>query len=277
MKLKIVKFSLNIVVIIIALLCLYPFIIMVIGSLKTAAELSSNPAGIPLRPTIENYIRLLTHSGGLVARTFFNAIFISVTHVVLTLAVSSLAAFAFAKYTFRGKNIMFVILLATMMVPFELAIPPLYVMLSRIGWLNTYSVQIFPGIASVFAMFLLRQFMMKIPDDLIDAAKIDGAGHIRTFLSVIVPTSAPVLGALAVLIFLGKWNDFLWPVIMVRDTAKLPIMLILPLLSDTDQTYSLPWELILAGCTLVTVPLVLVFLKFQKKFMSSVTIGAVKE
>jgi ABC-type glycerol-3-phosphate transport system permease component len=172
---------------------------------------------------------------------------------------------------------MFMVLLATMMVPGELAIPPLYIMFSRIGWLNSYAVQIFPGIASVFAMFMLRQYMISIPDALIEAAKMDGARHWRIFWSIIVPVSSPVIGALAILTFLHKWNDFLWPLIMINKPKFMPIMVILPTLNEKDSVWSIPWELIMTGCVVVTLPLIFVFLRFQDKFMSSVTMGAVKE
>lgn len=267
----------NVLLIVVVIFSVYPLCIMLLGSLKTAAELSANPAGLPHVPTLDNYWRLLNYNSNTMVRSFLNSVFVSTAHTFLTIFISAMAAFAFAKYRFKGKNVIFVALLATMMVPGELSIPPLYIMFSRIGWLNSYSVQIFPGIASVFAMFMLRQYMLSIPDPLIEAAKMDGAKHWRIFTSIILPVSSPVIGALSILTFLHKWNDFLWPLIMINKPKFMPIMVILPTLNEKDSVWSIPWELIMAGCVVVTLPLILVFLRYQDKFMSSVTIGAVKE
>lgn len=260
-----------------SLVALFPFILMFFGSFKTAVELSANPSGFPWEPTFNNYVRLLNANGGLMIKTFFNGVYIAVMHALLILIVSSLAAFAFSKYNFVGKKAIFVMLVLTIMVPTELAIPPLYIMFSKIGWLNTYMVQIIPGIASVFALFLMRQYMLSIPNELIESARMDGAKHFRIYRSIILPISTPILGALAILTFLGKWNDYLWPLVMVNKPEKLPIMVLLPLLNDTDNQFFIPLELILTGCVMVTVPLIIVFLIFQDKFMASATVGAVKE
>lgn len=260
-----------------SLFTVYPFLLMIWGSFKTAQELSANPAGFPAEPTVDNYIRLLTSNGGIMIRTFFNAVYIAAAHGLLILFVSSLAAYAFAKYEFKGKTVIFALLIATIMVPTELAIPPLYILFSKIGWLNSYAVQIIPGIASVFAMFLMRQYMLSIPNELLESARIDGARHFRIYRSIVLPVCSPVIGALAILTFLGKWNDYLWPIVMVNKQEKMPIMVLLPLLNDSDSQWSIPWELVMAGCVLVTVPLIVVFLLFQDKFMASATIGAVKE
>ncbi|TDF94827.1 carbohydrate ABC transporter permease [Paenibacillus piri] len=268
---------LNALLIGVVVFSVYPILIMLLGSLKTAEELSANPAGLPFDPTFNNYWRLLNYNGHTIVRAFFNSLYVSTAHTVLTIFISAMAAFAFAKYRFAGKNAIFLALLATMMVPGELSIPPLYIMFSRIGWLNSYAVQIFPGIASVFAMFMLRQYMISIPDALLEAAKMDGAKHWRIFTSIMLPVSAPVIGALSILTFLHKWNDFLWPLIMVNKPKFMPIMVILPTLNEKDSVWSIPWELIMTGCVVVTLPLILVFLRYQDKFMSSVTIGAVKE
>ena len=143
-------------------------------------------------------------------------------------------------------------------------------------WLNTYRVQIIPGAANVFAMFLMRQYMMSIPDSLIEAARIDGAGEWKIFSKIVLPISSPSIGALAILQFLSKWNELLYPKIMLTKQKLMPIMVILPTLNETDSARSVPWELVLSGCMLVTIPLIIVFLMFQDKFLSSVTLGAVK-
>ena len=254
----------------------YPIFVMIAGSFKSAQELNYNVAGFPQAFTLENYTRLLTYNSGIILRTFANAIAVAILYTALTLLVTSLAGFAFAKYRFTGRNVLFLLLLVTMMIPAELNITPLYLIFSKIGWLNTYQVQIFPGIANVFALFMMRQYMQTLPDALLDAARIDGASDFGTFWRIILPISTPALGALAILTFLSKWNDFLYPKIMITQEELMPIMVILPTLNEIDSARSVPWELVLSGCTMVTIPLIILFLMFQNKFLSSVTLGAVK-
>jgi ABC-type glycerol-3-phosphate transport system permease component len=275
-KVKVSTAAVHFVLILFCLALSYPIFVMVAGAFKTAQELSTNVAGFPIKPTLDNFSRLYNYNSGLVLRTYFNSIFVSTCYTLLTVVVSSLAAFAFAKYKFKGRDTIFIMLLITMMIPAELNITPLYLLFSKIGWLNTYKVQIIPGIANVFSLFLLRQYMVSIPDSLIEAARIDGAKDFKIFYKIIIPVSTPSIGALAILQFLSKWNEILFPKIMLTKQELMPIMLILPTLNELDSARSVPWELVLSGCTLVTIPLVIVFLIFQDKFLSSVTMGAVK-
>jgi ABC-type glycerol-3-phosphate transport system permease component len=258
------------------LLFLIPLYIMICGSLKTATELAANPAGIPRFPTFENYVRLVKYSGGLFFRAYFNSILISAVYTFFSVLIAAMAGYAFAKFKFKGRNVLFVVIVSTIMIPLELKMPALYIMFSKIGWLNTYQVQIVPTIANVFTMFMMRQYMVSLPDSLFEAAKIDGANQFAIFTKIVLPLSSPVIGAMSILQFLGKWNDYLWPSMMVSDPKVMPVMVLLPTLNDTMDMYHFPQELILAGCVCVTIPLFIVFLCNQKKFISSVTIGAVK-
>lgn len=264
-------------VLLMSIISVLPVLMMFMNSFKTGSELASNSWRLPEVFTIDNYRRLLSYNSGMLMRTFFNAIFIAVSSTVLTLVVSTLAAFAFSKYHFAGNRFIFGMLLATMMIPTEITIPPLYIMFSRMKWLNTYQVQIIPGIANVFCMFMLKQYMDSLPSSVIEMARIDGAGHLKAFSRIVVPIAAPAIGAMAILVFLAKWNDYLWPKIMLTDPDVMPIMIILPTLNDHNNTWAVPWELLMAGCTMVVIPLIIVFFAFQNYFMSSVTIGAVKE
>lgn len=279
MKTKHIKnILIDLILIVIVAALLYPFIMMIMGSFKTGTELSANPAGLPVKPVLTNYFTLSRYNGGVMIRTFLNSMFITTSYIVLTLIVTSLAAFGFSKYRFKGRDAFFLLLLVTMMIPRDMLIPPLFILFSKVGMLDTYSVQIFPEIANVFGLFMLRQFMINLPDSVIESARIDGAGHFKIFISIVIPMSAPALGALAILLFTHKWNDFLWPVLMVNDVSKLPITVILPnITNETGDVQSIPWELVLAGCTVATLPLVAMFFSMQDKVMSSVTAGAVKE
>lgn len=124
---------------------------------------------------------------------------------------------------------------------------------------------------------MLKQYIESLPDSLLEAARIDGAGHLYVFRKIVLPLAKPAIGALTVLTFLGKWNDYLWPHTLLTKVEVMPIMVVLPTLNTSTSTYSIPWELVLSGCTVITLPLIIVFLIFQDQFMSSVTIGAVKE
>lgn len=260
-----------------SLIALLPIWIMLCDSLKTGSELSVNSWGVPQTPTLANYVDLVSYNSGIMVRTFLNSVFISVVYTALTLLLSCLAAFAFAKYRFRGRNAIFMILVATMMVPGELTMPAIFLMFSKAKMLNTYAIQIFPGIANSFCLFMLKQYIESLPDSLLEAARIDGAGHLYVFRKIVLPLAKPAIGALTVLTFLGKWNDYLWPHTLLTKVEVMPIMVVLPTLNTSTSTYSIPWELVLSGCTVITLPLIIVFLIFQDQFMSSVTIGAVKE
>ncbi len=256
---------------------LFPVYIMLVGSFKFAPDLAMNSYGLPAEWTLDNYRRLLAFNSGIIVRTYFNSIFITVAHTLLVILFGTMAAFAFAKYEFKGKGILFTLLLATMMVPFELSVTPLYIMFSKIGWLNTYKIQIIPFTANVFAMFMIRQYMEGIPDSLVEAARIDGAGHLKIYYRIMIPICKPVVGATTVLVALAKFNDYLWPKVAVQKQIYQPIMTVLPTLNEKDVVWNIPRELILTGCTLVIVPLIILFVLLQDLFMDSVAVGAVKE
>lgn len=260
-----------------SLLALFPIYIMVVNSFKTGTELAINSWRIPQDPTAQNYLDLISYNSGIIVRTFANSLFVSVTYTAITLVIASLAAFSFSKYRFKGRNAIFALLIATMMIPSELNMPAIFLMFSKAKMLNTYAIQIFPGIANCFCLFMLKQYIDSLPDSLLEAARIDGAGHLYVFRKIVLPLVSPALGALTILVLLGKWNDYLWPHTLLTKTEVMPIMVILPTLNTSTSTYSIPWQMILSGCTLVTLPIIVLFLAFQDKFMSSVTIGAVKE
>ncbi|MDO4867477.1 MAG: carbohydrate ABC transporter permease [Clostridia bacterium] len=259
-----------------ALIAVFPVFIMISGSFKPITELFINSWGFPRAFTLDNYLRLLNYNSGMIMHSFMNSVFISASTTVLQLIVASMAGFAFSKYNFRGKNLLFMMFMLTMMVPGELLLTPQFIIFSRLGWLNSYQVQIIPAVANTFAMFMCRQFMDSIPNEMIEAARVDGAGHWRIYTQMILPTSVPTLGALGILQFLGKWNDYLYPRIMITKVQFKPIMVILPTLTEGGDTSGTPYDLILAGCTLVVIPMLIVFFALQDKFLKSVTLGSVK-
>lgn len=270
----------NLMTLFLAIACLMsvaPVVLMFLNSFKTGSELAYNSWRLPEQFVMDNYNRLISYNSGILMRTYLNALFVTVSYTLLTLVISAMASFAFSKYKFKGSGVLFVLLLATMMIPSEIIIPPLYIMFSKLKWLNTYQVQIIPGIANVFCMFMLKQYMDGMPTSIIEMARIDGAGHWTVYWKIALPIAAPAVGAMAILVSLGKWNDYLWPKIMLTDPKVMPIMLILPTLNDKQSVWSIPWEMLMAGCSIVVIPLIIIFFAFQSYFMSSVTIGAIKE
>lgn len=266
----------NAVLIVVVLISLYPFAMLVMNSFKSDSEIATNPAGLPIRWTLDSYGAIFQYHGGM-WRNFLISVLIATVSTAVAVLLTSMAAFAFAKYRFRGRDLIFALLLATLMVPGEITIPPLYIMFARLHWLNTYQVQILPTVASVFGMFLMRQYMRGVPTALLDAARVDGAGHWQLYWDIMVPSAAPVLGAFAILHFLGVWNSYLWPLVVVTKAALQPIMVVLPNLTDPHIGFLPVWGTIMAGVVLSTLPVVLVFVAFQEKFISSVVVGAVKE
>ena len=232
-----------------AFICLFPVYIMVMGSFKSSTELLHNSVGLPQTWSLANYISLWSYNSGTIMRTYLNSLFVSTVYTLIAIILAAMAGYAFAKFVFPGKNVLFVMFLMTMMIPQEL---------------------------NVFAMFMFRKNMETIPDALIESARIEGANQWTIFTKIITPVSKPVYGALAILVFLSKWNEYLLPKMFISKTELLPIMVILPKLSVGDNLYAVPWELVLTGCTIVTVPLLIIFLLFQDKFLASVTRGAVK-
>jgi len=277
MKRRILQAVLLTILVAVSFFFLIPIVLMLLNSFKTSAEMAGNAWGFPSQWTVENYVSLVDFNKGLIVRTFFNSVYISVSYTVLTLFVSSLAAYVFSKLRFKGSNIVFIVFLATMMIPREITMPAIFLMFARAGLLNSYVIQILPGVANVFCLFMLKQYIDEIPDTILEAATIDGASRLRLYRSMILPLAKPALGAMAILVFLEKWNDYLWPSVLLTKREVMPIMVILPTLNVGTSMYAIPWNLIMTGCVIVTIPLVIVFLAFQEQFMSSVTIGAVKE
>ena len=261
----------------IGIVALYPFLVMAFGSVKNGEELSTNPSGVPVHPTLSNFSDLFTgQTGSIMIRALLNTFIVAIPYTLLVVMFSAMAGYAFAKYRFRGQGVIFGLLIASMLVPTEVNIPTLYIMFAHIHWLNSYQVQIIPGTASVLGMFMARQYMRTIPDEVLEAASVDGAGHWRRFWRFALPMSAPVLGAIAILTFVFKFSDYLWPLIMVVVSKYQPIMVALPNIATSQDGFIVQYQEVLAGCLVITIPLILIFLRFQDALMRGTTAGAVR-
>ena len=205
---------------------------------------------------------------------FLNSVFIATASTLLTLFFCSLGGYAFAKYQFKGKRILFGILLASMMIPFQVLLVPLFGLMYNIGWLNSYKAIIIPFSVGAFGVFLMRQFIISIPSELIDAARIDGCSEFGIYYRIILPIIKPALGALTIYSFLGSWNGYLWPLIVLRDEQKytLPIGL-----ANLIGTYRQEYGMLMAGTFLSLLPIVILFLAMQREFVQGITLGSVKE
>jgi multiple sugar transport system permease protein len=266
----------HVVLVGLAVIVAYPFYFMVTSSLKDLLEATRTPPTvIPTELHPENYSDAWSKAPW--GRYFLNTVFVSVSVTLLELITACLAAYAFARMRFRGKNVLFTVFLATLMIPGEATLIPKYVLMSPsrvacaglpcLGWFDTYQVQIVPFIASAFSIFLLRQFFLSIPNELSDAARIDGAGHLRFLWSVVIPLSVPALITAGLITFLGSWNAFQWPLIVTSKPDFRPVQVGL---SAFRQEAGSSYHLLMAASTFVVAPIVLLFLVAQRYLVQGI-------
>ena len=248
----------------------FPFLWMASSSFKSTDEIYSLTY-LPKKPIIDNYREIFDSS--LFLRWLLNSAIIAVITTISVLFFDSLVGFTLAKYSFPGKRIIFVLILSTLMIPTEMLVIPWYIMSSRLGWLDSYWGIMFPGMMSAFGVFLMRQFMESVPDDLLDAARIDGMSEFGIFLRITLPLVKPALATLAIFNFIGDWNAFLWPLIV----SSTPKMYTLPVgLAYFSSENLMRWEMIMTGSTVSTIPLIIVFLLFQKHIVKGIALTGLK-
>ena len=258
--------------ILLALIALVPFAWMISTSFKSRGALMSIPIEwIPAEPTLDAYITVFERFPFL--RTIANSLFIAVCYTLLTLVSASMAAFAFTKIQFKGSGFLLGLYLATMMIPTQVTMIPLFVVMNQIGLINHYSSVILPAIFRPFAVFLLVQQMRTIPPDYMDAARIDGAGVWRIWRQVTLPLCAPALATLAVTNFMDSWNDYLWPLLMLTDKAKMTLPIAL---STLNGQYDTEYNVMMAGSLISMIPIILIYIFAQKYFKHGLMAGGVK-
>lgn len=259
------------------ILIILPLVWMLSASFKTTTEIYRFPPTlIPNNFTLANYERLTTEWP--FWNWYVNSLVVAVIVTLAVLFFSSLAGFGFAKYRFRGNKALFIILLGSTMIPFQLILIPLFIVMSRLGWTNTYYALIIPFMAPAVSIFLMRQFITSIPTELMESARIDGASEFGIYWRIILPLARPALAALAVLTFLGSWNSFLWPlsVLRVREAMTLPVGLA-SIQGGLTAGSEAPIGASMAGATLITIPIVLVFIAVQKHYVAGLTAASVKQ
>jgi len=255
-----------------ATMTVWPLLWMVSVSLMSPGEASTFPPPLlPVRPTVANYRELFAHAG--MGRYLLNSTVLTITVTVVSVSLNVAAGYAFAKLRFAARDRIFKVLLGALVIPAQVAMVPLFLMLKHLGLVNTYGGVIVPAMASIFGIFLVRQYALSVPDDLLEAARLDGANELRIFRSVIVPVLRPIVVTLALFTSLGTWNDFMWPLIVLSDSERYTLPVALASLSREHVQDN---ELMMAGAVLTTLPVLLVFLALQRYYVQGITMGSVR-
>lgn len=272
-KFSIKKFFVYVILVGGSLVSLFPFYYMFIMSTRLNREINSVPP--PFTPgthLVENFQKVTDNIDFFGA--MWNSFFVSATITFGTLFLCSLAGYAFAKLEFKGKNILFGLILVTMMVPPQLGLIPQYYIITELGWLNDFRAIIVPGLINAFGIFWMRQYIGDgVPYEIVEAAKIDGCSNFRIYWNVVVPMILPAFATLGIIVFMHVWNDFLWPLVVLRDPAVHTLQVALRALNDARQ---MDYGMIMSGTFWATVPLIVVFLLFNRLFIQSLSEGAVK-
>ena len=273
LKKYLITIGLHTAMIIVSAITLLPFFWMISASFMHIGEASIFPPRfIPEHFTLDQYLFLFQKLN--LGRYFINSLILAVSVTIISLLINSMAGFAFAKFSFRGKRPLFVFLLSSMIIPGQVTMLPVFLLLNKLGLLNTYFGIIIPGMASIFAIFLIKQYLKSIPDSLIEAAWIDGANNFAIYWRIILPLAKPVLVTLALFTFMGTWNDFLWPLIVMtkQEMYTLPVAL-----ANLLGEHAPDPELMMAGSVITVLPVLLVFMFLQKYYIQGILIGGLKE
>lgn len=269
---KVIHYILFAGIVVQTLIFIVPLVYMISTSFKLPAEVFDLPIQwIPDQIRVDNYVLPLQEKPFL--RWFFNSAFVAITSTILVVVTSTLAGYSFAKFDYPGRDILFIFILATFMIPLEAMIVPLFLLIRDLGWLNTYTGLIVPAGGSAFGVFLMRQHMLSMPDELIEAARIDGASEFRIYWNVVLPINQPAISALAIFAFMWNWNSFLYP-LLVAGTDELRT---LPLgLASFESAYSTNYPQLMAVSFLAMIPVLILFLVLQNKFIESMALTGLK-
>ena len=256
-----------------SVLALAPFVWMLASSLKTQEMLFKlNAPLFPRTPAWGNYVTLITeyqfHTAAL------NSAYIAVIYTVGACFFCTLAGYAFNKFEFMGKKVLFAIVIGSMMIPFETTMIPLYMVFKRFGLFDSHIGLILPGLASAFGIFFINQYMYGLSSEILESGRIDGLGEFAIFRCLVIPITLPAMSSLAIIFFMNSWNNYLWPLIILKSKEKLTLAVALANLNSSPRFT--PYHLLMAGSIISITPLVIIFLAFQKQFISGIAAGAVK-
>jgi len=267
------KIVIYILVIAGAVLSIGPFYWMIVGSTLQSGDIFHVPPKLLPGDYLAKNFQSLNESLG-IGKIFWNSLFIALVYTVVSTLISAMAGYAFAKYKFKGKNLFFFIILCSLMIPYQVTLIPLFELMVSFNWLNTYQAIILPSLASPFAIYLMRQNMLAVPNSIIEASRVDGAGEIRIFFTIILPVVRPALAAVSIFLFMSQWNSLIWPLITLnsKEMFTLPVAL-----SSLIGMARIDYGQLMLGTTLSTIPIMIFFLLLQKHFISGILGGSVKE
>lgn len=274
-----------------AFLMILPYYWMVIGAFKPVPELRKVPPTFVVeKPTLHSFYDSLgdtppDHQKGLFqrfadtpggfGRFYFNSVFVAISITFFSLLLGSMTAFVLSKHSFPGRQLFFLMFMASMMIPWQVTLIPSFLLMRELHWIDTYQALIVPASAQVFAVFFLRQYMYSIPDEILDAARVDGAGEFRIWRTIILPLVRPALVAIGLTIFLGQWNNLVWPLIVMQSANMRTLPLAISLLNQS-LSGATTMGLIMAAALLTSIPTVFLFLRFQKEFVRGITMTGMK-
>ncbi len=272
MNRRLESLALHATLIVLAALTVAPMAWMVSASFMKPGEANNLPPPLlPAAPTNEHYVTLFTHLD--LFRNLLNSLLIAVVTTVVSLLLNAMAGYAFAKLRFGGRDRLFGLLLIGLVVPAQVGMLPLFLMVQKIGLVNTPWGVMIPGLASIFGIFMIRQYALGIPDELLDAARVDGASELHIFRTIVLPLLRPILVTWAVFSFLSQWNDFLWPLIVLSDEHKFTLPVALASLSGEHVQDT---ELMMAGSVITVIPVLGLFLALQRSYIRGVMMGSLK-
>lgn len=249
-----------------------PLYWMISTSLKSKGALMALPIQwIPKKPTFNSYKKVFTLFP--FARAIANSAFITIAYVVITVLSASMAAFAISKIRFKGVNVVFAMYLTSMMIPVQITLIPMFIIMNKFSLINTYTSVISPAIFKAFAVFLLVQNMRALPDDYLEAARIDGAGMFKIYKDVIMPMMVPTVATLAITTFMEAWNDYLWPLVMLSDKNKMTLTLAL---NTLNGQYDTEYNVLMAGSLISMIPIIIIYIIAQTQMKQGITVGGVK-
>ena len=268
------KVSIHLVLLLGAVISLFPFYWLIVMSTNASSDIFSYPPRLTfggyLLKNIRNVLQNINFFGA-----FSNTLLVATIETTLVLFFCSLAGFTFAKFAFRGKNVLFIFLLGTMMIPSQLAAVPSFVLMVKLGWVSSFKALIIPGMVTAFGIFWMRQYAnTSVPSELVDAGRIDGCGHLRLYWHIALPILRPALAFLGIFTFVQAWNDYMWPLIILNDPSKYTLQVAL---SQLNSIYSTDYGMVMAGTLMATLPLLLIFFVGSRHFIANITAGALKE
>jgi len=279
------------IVLIMALTTLIPYYWMVLGAFKTVRELNAIPPTFVIHePTLNSFydplgelppdhtkglLQLYPNTQGGFMRYMFNSFFVSAAITVSGLLIAALGAFVLAKHRFPGRDFFFMIFVASMMIPWQVTIIPNFLNVSRLGWIDTYWALLIPALAKAFALFFLRQYMLSLPDEMLEAGRLDGAGELRIFVTIVLPLIGPALVSMGLFIWLNEWNNLVWPLVTIRSEEMRTLPLIMTTMIDPFSGAN-KQGVAMAAALLTSIPTLVLFVLFQKQFVQGIAVTSVK-